>query len=229
MHAMRLLMPPAWHGVDSIDPDLRAFYEYYAHAHGAVGRPGRHRADRRPLRRAARWTATACVRRASSSRRIAHLTIASEIGVWDYKPEDVVRKGKLGPGEMIALDLQTGTLLEQRDIDNLLKSRHPYKTWLQEGRALSRVGPRSTRALAAEPMDRETLTLYQKMFNITAEERDEIIRVLARGRERGGRLDGRRHADAGAVAQGAPALRLLPPAVRAGDQPADRSAARVAS
>ena len=33
--------------------------------------------------------------------------------------------------------------------------------------------------LAAEPMDRDTLALYQKMFNITAEERDEIIRVLA--------------------------------------------------
>jgi glutamate synthase (NADPH/NADH) large chain len=33
--------------------------------------------------------------------------------------------------------------------------------------------------LAAEPMDRETLSLYQKMFNVTAEERDEIIRVLA--------------------------------------------------
>ena len=33
-------------------------------------------------------------------------------GVWDYAPEDVVRKGSSGPGEMIALDLQTGTLLE---------------------------------------------------------------------------------------------------------------------
>ena len=44
------------------------------------------------------------------------------------------------------------------------------------------------------------------MFNITAEERDEIIRVLARGRERGRRLDGRRHADAGAVASHARSL-----------------------
>ena len=30
LHAMRLLVPPAWHGLDSIDPDLRAFYEYYS-------------------------------------------------------------------------------------------------------------------------------------------------------------------------------------------------------
>ena len=48
-----------------------------------------------------------------------------------------------------------------------------------------------------------------------------------RGRERGGGLDGRRHADAGAVAQGAPALRLLPPAIRAGHQPAHRQLARI--
>ena len=54
-----------------------------------------------------------------------HLTVASEIGVWDYKPEDVVRKGRQGPGQMIALDLQTATLLENSDIDNLLKARHP--------------------------------------------------------------------------------------------------------
>ena len=79
---------------------------------------------------------------------------------------------------MIALDLQTGTLLESRDIDQILKSRHPYKTWLKKGvRYLESdlVDPR----LAAEPMDRETLSLYQKMFNVTSEERDEIIRVLA--------------------------------------------------
>ncbi|HKD54082.1 MAG TPA: hypothetical protein VKB72_07655, partial [Steroidobacteraceae bacterium] len=30
LHAMRLLIPPAWHGLDALDPDLRAFYEYYA-------------------------------------------------------------------------------------------------------------------------------------------------------------------------------------------------------
>src|SRR5581483_3025797 len=106
------------------------------------------------------------------------LTIASETGVWDYAPEDVVRKGKLGPGDMIALDLQTGTLLESSDIDQILKARHPYKTWLKKGvRYLETdlVDPR----LAAEPFDRETLALYQKMFNVSSEERDEIIRVLA--------------------------------------------------
>ena len=177
LHAMRLLVPPAWQTVDSLDADLRAFYEYYAtHMEpwdgpaGIVLTDGRYAActlDRNGLR-PARYVIT----------RNRHLTIASETGVWDYAPEDVVRKGRLGPGEMLALDLQTGELLDSRRIDDILKSRHPYKTWLKKGvRYLESdlIDPR----LAAEPMDRDTLAQYQKMFNITAEERDEIIRVLA--------------------------------------------------
>jgi len=177
MHAMRLLIPPAWQNVDNIEPDLRAFYEFYA-AHfeswdgpaGTVITDGRYAAcalDRNGLR-PARWVVT----------RDRHLTIASEIGVWDYTPADVEQKGRMSPGEMIALDLHTGELLDSKRIDDLLKSRHPYKTWLKKGvRYLEAdlIDPR----LAAEPMDRDTLSLYQKMFNITAEERDEIIRVLA--------------------------------------------------
>lgn len=177
LHAMRLLVPPAWHGLDSIDADLRAFYEYYSvHMEpwdgpaGIVLTDGRYAActlDRNGLR-PARFVIT----------RNRFLTIASEIGVWDYAPEDVVRKGKLGPGDMIALDLQTGRLLESGDIDQILKTRHPYKTWLKKGvRYLESdlVDPR----LAAEPFDKDTLGLYQKMFNVSSEEREEIIRVLA--------------------------------------------------
>jgi glutamate synthase (NADPH) large chain len=176
-HALRLLIPPAWQAVDTLDPDLRAFYEYYSpHMEpwdgpaGIVLTDGRYAAcalDRNGLR-PARFVIT----------KNRHLTIASETGVWDYAPEEAVRKGKLGPGEILALDLSTGTLLETRAIDDMLKSRHPYKAWLKKGaRYLDSdlIDPR----LAAEPMDRDTLALYQKMFGITAEERDEIIRVLA--------------------------------------------------
>jgi glutamate synthase (NADPH/NADH) large chain len=177
LHAMRILIPPAWQTVDTLDPDLRAFYEYYAtHMEpwdgpaGVVLTDGRYAGctlDRNGLR-PARWVIT--------KNRV--LTIASEIGVWDYRPEDVLRKGKLGPGEMLALDLQTGELLDSRKIDDVLKSRHPYKTWLKKGVRYLESDLIDAR-LAAEPFDTDTLSLYQKMFNITAEERDEIIRVLA--------------------------------------------------
>ena len=177
MHAMRMLVPPAWQSVDMIDPDLKAFYEYYAtHMEpwdgpaGIVLTDGRYACctlDRNGLR-PARWVIT----------KNRHITIASEAGVWDYQPEDVVKKGKLGPGEMLALDLQTAELMDTKRVDDLLKSRHPYKVWLKKGvRYLQTdlIDPR----LAAEPFDRDTLALFQKMYNVSAEERDEIIRVLA--------------------------------------------------
>ena len=177
LHAMRILIPPAWQTVDTIDPDLRAFYEFYSpHMEpwdgpaGIVLADGRYAAcalDRNGLR-PARWVIT----------RDRHLTVASEIGVWGYRPEDVVRKGKLGPGEILALDLQTGELLDSKRVDQVLKSRHPYKAWLKKGVRYLESDLIDAR-LAAEPMDRDTLDLYQKMFNVTAEERDEIIRVLA--------------------------------------------------
>src|SRR6267378_3885480 len=155
LHAMRLLVPPAWHGLDALDPDLRAFYEYYS-------------VHMEP------WDGPAGI--VLTTNRV--LTIASETGVWDYQPEEVVRKGKLGPGDMIALDLKTGTLLASADIDQILKTRHPYKSWLRQGVRYLESDLVDAR-LAAEPMDRDTLSLYQKMFNVTQEERDDIIRVLA--------------------------------------------------
>jgi len=177
MHAMRVLMPPAWQSVDMIDADLKAFYEYHStHMEpwdgpaGIVLTDGRYACctlDRNGLR-PARWVIT----------KNRHITIASEAGVWDYLPEDVVKKGKLGPGEILALDLQTAELLDTKRVDDLLKSRHPYKAWLKKGvRYLQTdlIDPR----LAAEPFDRDTLALFQKMYNVSAEERDEIIRVLA--------------------------------------------------
>jgi glutamate synthase (NADPH/NADH) large chain len=177
MHAMRALIPPAWQSVDMIDADLKAFYEYHStHMEpwdgpaGIVLTDGRYACcalDRNGLR-PARWVIT----------KNRHITVASEAGVWDYAPEDVVRKGKLGPGEILALDLQTSELLDTKRVDDLLKSRHPYKAWLKKGvRYLQTdlIDPR----LAAEPFDLDTLALFQKMYNVSAEERDEIIRVLA--------------------------------------------------
>jgi glutamate synthase (NADPH) large chain len=176
MQAARLLIPPAWQTVDDIDSDTRAFYEYYGmHLEpwdgpaGIVMTDGRNAAcilDRNGLR-PARWVVT----------DDDHLTIASEIGVWDYRPEQVVAKGRLGPGEMIIADTATGKIMEWRAIDEALASRAPFKEWLRRGvRYLetSLVDPQ----LLAEPMQREELTRYEKMFGVTREEREEVLRPL---------------------------------------------------
>jgi len=173
--AMRLLIPPAWNNVDTMDPDLRAFYEYHSmHMEpwdgpaGIVLTDGRYAAcvmDRNGLR-PARYVVT----------KDRHITLASEIGVYGYKSEDVVAKGRLRPGEMIAADTHTGELLLPADIDKLLKSRQPYKQWLkQHYRAL-----KTEKAIKpVAQWDEERVAVYQKMFQVSFEERDQVLRVLA--------------------------------------------------
>jgi len=174
--AMRLLIPPAWQNVADMDADLRAFYEYNSmHMEpwdgpaGIVLTDGRYAAcsmDRNGLR-PARWVIT----------KDRHITLASEIGVWDYAPTDVVMKGRLKPGQMIAADTETGELLLPEDIDNRLKSRHPYKQWLAEKamRLESKLEEESCDAILSP----EAIDTYQKLFQVTYEERDQVIRVLA--------------------------------------------------
>jgi len=175
--AMRLLIPPAWQNVDTMDPDLRAFYEFNSmHMEpwdgpaGIVMTDGVHAAcgmDRNGLR-PARWVIT----------KDRHITLASEIGVYDYAPADVVMKGRLKPGQMIAANTETGELLLPEDIDSMLKSAHPYKEWMRGNavRLESRLKEES-----GEGMDEETIQVFQKLFQVTFEERDQIIRPLAEG------------------------------------------------
>ena len=86
----------------------------------------------------------------------------------------MIRKGKLGPGEMLAIDLRQGQLLNNLQIHNMLKERAPYRKWLKQGvRYLdSELVDSHT---AAEPMNEVTLARYQKMFNMSREELREIV------------------------------------------------------
>jgi glutamate synthase (NADPH/NADH) large chain len=181
LQAMRILIPPAWQAMDTLDPDVRAFYEFFDcqiepwdGPAGIVLTDGRYAAcclDRNGLR-PARYVIT----------NDRHITIASEIGVYDYDDSQVVRKGRLGPGEMLAVDLKNGTLLETADIHDELKTRHPYKKWLKQGvRYLD--SELVDRHMAAEPFDEDTLATYQKMFNLSREELNEVITVLAKAEQ----------------------------------------------
>ena len=177
LQAMRILVPPAWQADERLDADVRAFYEFFGcHIEpwdgpaGIVMTDGHHAActlDRNGLR-PARYVLT----------RDRHLTVASEIGVYDYDPEQVITKGRLGPGQMIAVDLENGALLHTDDIHDQIKARAPYRRWLKKGIRYLETDLVDVR-MAAKPMDRETLARYQKLYNLSAEERNEVLRVLA--------------------------------------------------
>ncbi|WP_459207076.1 glutamate synthase large subunit [Pseudomonas sp. MLB6B] len=172
---VRMLVPPAWQNVETMDADLRAFYEYNSmHMEpwdgpaGIVMTEGRHAVcllDRNGLR-PARWVTT----------KNGYITLASEIGVWGYQPEDVLAKGRVGPGQIFAVDTETGQILDTDAIDNRLKSRHPYKRWLRQHATRIQGTLEGDEGVAS--YDADQLKQYMKMFQVTFEERDQVLRPL---------------------------------------------------
>ncbi len=173
--ALRMLIPPAWQNIESMDPDLKAFYEYHSmHMEpwdgpaGIVLTDGRYAVcllDRNGLR-PARWVTT----------RDGFITLASEVGTHGYKNEDVIAKGRVGPGQILMVDTHTGELLQNDEIDNRLKARHPYKRWLREKSQRIEGTFGGEMASGIEPA---MLNTYMKMFQVSFEERDQILRPLA--------------------------------------------------
>lgn len=173
---LRMIIPPAWQNVETMDADLRAFYEYNSmHMEpwdgpaGVVLTDGRHAVcllDRNGLR-PARWVTT----------KNGYITLASEIGVWDYQPEDVIAKGRVGPGQILAVDTETGQVLDTESIDSRLKSRHPYKLWLRK-HAQRIKATLEDRDHGSAFYDPDQLKQYMKMFQVTFEERDQVLRPL---------------------------------------------------
>ncbi|GAC35443.1 glutamate synthase large subunit [Paraglaciecola polaris] len=178
--AMRLLVPPAYQNNSTMDDELRAFYEFNSmHMEpwdgpaGIVLTNGRHVAcnlDRNGLR-PARYVIT----------KDGLITLASEIGIWDYKPEDVVEKGRVGPGEMLAVDTYTGKIWRSNEIDEELKGRHPYREWIDQNiRRLLPVEECDASLIGQRVFDDTMMATYHKLFAYSYEELQQIVKVLAK-------------------------------------------------
>jgi glutamate synthase (NADPH/NADH) large chain len=178
VRAMRLLVPPAWQNNPDMDPELRAFFDFNSmHMEpwdgpaGIVLSDGRFAAcslDRNGLR-PARYVIT----------KDKLITCASEVGIWDYQPDEVVEKGRVGPGELMVIDTRSGQILHSAQTDDELKGRHPYKAWMDQ--YVQRLVPfeeLSDDQVGVREMDDTLLSSYQKQFNYSGEELDSVIRVL---------------------------------------------------
>lgn len=173
--AARMLVPPAWQNVEHMDENLKAFYEYNSmHIEpwdgpaGLVLTDGRYAVctlDRNGLR-PSRWVIT----------KDDFITVASEIGVYSYKPEDVVAKGRLGPGQILSVDTETGTLHHTKDIDDILKQRQPYRDWLKQHSV--HIEETLTRSVAESAMKADDVETAMKLFQVSFEESDQVIRPL---------------------------------------------------
>ncbi|MDK9708843.1 MAG: glutamate synthase large subunit [Desulforhopalus sp.] len=182
--AFRLLVPPAWQQHPDMDEDLRAFYDFNSmHMEpwdgpaGIVMSDGRFAAcglDRNGLR-PARYVVT----------KDNLITLASEVGIWDYEPDEVIEKGRVGPGELLVIDTLTGRRWTSWDIDRELKSRHPYKKWMDKCcRHLRSFDYEEGLPTGERELDDDRLLLYQKLFGWSNEELEQMVAVLgATGQE----------------------------------------------
>ncbi|WP_371376160.1 glutamate synthase large subunit [Thalassotalea aquiviva] len=177
--AMRLLMPPAWENNPLLDDNIRAFYEFNSmHMEpwdgpaGIVMTNGRHVAcnlDRNGLR-PARYVRT----------RDGFITLASEIGIWDYGEDEVIEKGRVGPGQMLSVDTYTGKVLTSADIDDTLKERHPYKAWLDKHiRRLVPFEKLEAELIGKRSFSDTEMNQYHKLFNYSYEEIQQVIKPMA--------------------------------------------------
>ena len=176
--AFRLLIPPAWQNHPNMDKDLRAFYDFNSmHMEpwdgpaGIVMSDGRFAVcglDRNGLR-PARYVVT----------KDNLITLASEVGIWDYEPDEVLEKGRVGPGELLVIDTLSGKRWTSWDIDQELKGRHPYKKWMEQCcRQLPSFDQDEHLDTGMRSFDDDRLLLYQKVFGYTNEELVQIVKVL---------------------------------------------------
>ena len=103
------------------------------------------------------------------------VVMGSETGVVELEESRIVEKGRLGPGQMLAVDLEQGRLLRNWEVKQEVASRHPYGQWLAEHR----------RSLGAQPWAQERqlgdlqLLQLQTAFGFTAEDFDLVIEDMA--------------------------------------------------
>src|SRR5215469_9816377 len=184
-HAMMMLIPEAWAENPLMDPERRAFYEYYAALMEPWDGPasiaftdGRQigaTLDRNGLR-PARYIIT----------DDDHVIMASEAGVLPVPEERIVQKWRLQPGKMLLIDIEQGRIISDDEVKNQLASKHPYAEWLKATQVhLEELPePSDTPGLLPElpparPNDADALLKQQQAFGYTQEDIQFFLEPMA--------------------------------------------------
>ncbi|MEH2242125.1 glutamate synthase large subunit [Nostoc sp.] len=196
LEALMIMVPEAYQNQPSLrdSPEIVDFYEYYSGLQEAWDGPallvfsdGKKvgaTLDRNGLR-PARYLIT----------KDDYIVVASEAGVVDFPEANIVEKGRLGPGQMIAVDLENHEVLKNWEIKQRIAKQHPYGKWLQQHRQELKqiVSSQSSDVngnghLAAEngkghstteKIDKQTLLQLQTAFGYTKEDVKMVIHKMA--------------------------------------------------
>ena len=172
--AMAILVPESFNDKNPISEDLKAFYEYHsilmepwdgpAALLFSDGRYAGGMLDRNGLR-PSRYTIT----------KGGMMVVASEVGVMDFEPGDVVSKGRLQPGKILLIDTQEGKIYYDGEIKEQLAKAHPYREWLSENRV------QLEKLKSGRKVDNSVSDLEQKLvtFGFGQEDIDKTIIPMA--------------------------------------------------
>src|SRR5215468_6624073 len=175
-HAVMMMIPEAWQNHEGMSPAKRAFYEYHAclqepwdgpasiaftdgRVIGAV-------LDRNGLR-PSRYVVT----------NDGFVVMASEVGVLDIPPENVLHKDRLQPGRMFLVDTEQGRIVGDEEIKEAMAARRPYKRWLDQHLKSVDALPAPAQVPAAHAP--ETLLARQQAFGYTIEDLRLLMTPMA--------------------------------------------------
>ncbi len=170
------LVPEAFRDQPELDgrPQIRAFYEYNACLQEpwdgpallvfSDGRMVGATLDRNGLR-----PARYCITDDGT------VVMGSETGVVELDESRIIEKGRLGPGQMLAVDLAQGRVLRNWEVKEEAAARRPYASWLTEHRRSLAAGLWQD-TLALGELD---LLQRQTAFGFTAEDMDLVIEEMA--------------------------------------------------
>ena len=175
VHAMMMMVPEPWSRDPSMDPERRAFYEYHACLMEPWDGPASlaftdgvrvgATLDRNGLRPGRYWVT-----------RDGRVVMASESGVLDIPPRDVVAKGRLQPGRTFLVDTARGRIVPDDELKAEVAGAQPYGDWVR--RSLVRLEDLPEPAGVIEP-DHETVLRRQEVFGYTAEDVRLLIGPMA--------------------------------------------------
>ena len=174
-HVMMTLMPEAWSGNDLMNPARRAFYEYHACLMEPWDGPAAVAfsdgvqigaiLDRNGLR-PARYTVT----------KDDFVVLASETGVIEFEPENVVERGRLQPGRIFLVDTEQGRILPDDEVKTAVAEQSPYAEWLQNNCIDLSMLPSPEYVDNADP---ETVKARQRAFGYTVEDVRLLLTPMA--------------------------------------------------
>ncbi|MGE0359521.1 MAG: glutamate synthase large subunit [Vicinamibacterales bacterium] len=177
-HAVLMMIPEPWGGNPGMDPAVRAFYEY----HSSLMEPWDGPAsicftdgiqigavlDRNGLR-PSRYCITTDDR----------VVLASETGVLDLPPDQIVLKDRLRPGKMLLIDTGAGRIVGDDELKRGLAAEQPYGEWLRA----HLVDIEQLPSAFAERPDHQTVLRRQQAFGYTHEDLRLILTPMALGGE----------------------------------------------